>query len=529
MTVRKSAVRHQPAARSTLLVALLAAGAWHPTVLAAQAGSAVGGDSDSTLEWNPTASPPLPPDHWAVAAAARAEALGLVPGYLPAQRSVPRARVGAVLREAATAARAGYPQWVELTQGWVVRFANEFREPHLTNRIAPVRVYASAGVAYAGREGFIAPGSGLFGGRIAPVLRPDQTDAAALARLAVSPMSWLSAVMEPRIGTDGAAIPRWDLVAAAGPVALSVGREPVGYGYGRGGGIVLSGVLLPRIEVQTARPIDLPGWLGLLGPATAHTFLSRMDEGRHPGDPFFWGMRAAVRPHPRLTVAVNRAALFGGDSVSAPVTPLNFARLLTGKHTDDFENQIVTAEFRFRLPTEAVLPATAYLEWGSEDSSGGWWDVPGTLLGVYLPSFPGIAEVAVGAEWTRFPTHCCGNPPWYFHAAFPGGWVADDVPLGHPLGGEGSETLLYADADLPKTGVRLGTRVFRRSRGTAGFDTAVRAGNLYAPVRGGVSWGGSVEAAWRPFPRSELTASYFTDRGSDWAEQRMLAGARVFF
>ena len=45
------------------------------------------------------------------------------------------------------------------------------------------------------------------------------------------------------------------------------------------------------------------------------------------------------------------------------------------------------------------------------------------------------------------------------------GWATDEEMLGHPLGGHGTETVLYGSADIPAAGFRLESRGFFRSRG----------------------------------------------------------------
>ena len=49
-------------------------------------------------------------------------------------------------------------------------------------------------------------------------------------------------------------------------------------------------------------------------------------------------------------------------------------------------------------------------------------------------------------EYAHFAHSCCGNPPWYRHKQFPGSWALRDVPLGHSLGGEGTEWLGFLRA-----------------------------------------------------------------------------------
>lgn len=489
------------------------------------------GASDTSGLALPPASPLLPPDHWAVRAANRAEALGLAPGYLPAQRAVPRAQVAAALREAEGRARAHAPKLASLAAAWWRRFRSEFPEydgaPGRGG--GPALLGGRASLGYSGWSGGLRPATGLFEARTDPVPLADRSEAHTTASVAVSAAPWLALAAAPALSTDGAVLQRWDVVLAGGPLTVAVGEQPVGYGPGLGGGIVLSETPLRRVQLQTRRPVTLPGPLAWLGPASLHLFGSQLGGARHPGDPWFGGLRVALRPHPRLTVGVNRAALFGGDSIRTPTTPRNVARLLVGRHTGDFEDQVVSADARLRLPTERVLPATVYLEWGAEDASGGWWDVPATLVGVFLPALPAAPQVAIGAEWTRFAAHCCGNPPWYAHAAFPGGWANGDAPLGHPLGGEGSEALVYGNADLADSRVRLGGRLFRRDRGTVGFaETIQRAGNLYVPTRAGESWGGFLNAAWR-IAGSELELDLFREAGAGWREQRVVAGATLFF
>lgn len=478
----------------------------------------------------PAASPPLPADHWATRAADRAEALGLVPGYLPAQRSVPRAAVGEALRTAAFEAEARHPRLAALARGWRERFVEEFPEADGAERGAAAMLGSAIGGGYERRGGGAEPGAGLFERRTGPSPLPLHSTLVLTSTVAGALTPSLAAVAEPRLSEEGVRIPRWDLVAGWGPVALSLGEEPVGYGPAAGGGIVLSGArALPRAQVETTRPLALPGFLRRLGPVSLHTFLTRLDERRHPGDPYLWGMRAAVRPHPRLTVGINRASIFGGDSVATEVGPGSVGRMLLGMLSDDFENQVVAAEFRYRLPTERVLPVTLYLEWGADDGAGAWWDVPARVLGAYVPAVPGAPAVAAGAEYASFATLCCGNPGWYTHAAQPGGWAAEGATLGHPLGGEGREFLLYSHADLVDARLRLEGRAFRRERGREGYDLAVRAGNLFAPERAGWSTGASLGAHWRATPRTELRLRALREVGSEWRSHELDLNASVLF
>ena len=126
------------------------------------------------------ASPLLPPEHWAVRAAARAEAMGLADNYLPAQRAVPRAVVFAVLAHA-DAMAADRPGLARLTAGWVARFREEFREygedATADALLLPLNGRVSPG--FADEKGRLSPAIGYYvGQRNDPELVPPSPAAA---------------------------------------------------------------------------------------------------------------------------------------------------------------------------------------------------------------------------------------------------------------------------------------------------------------------------------------------------------------
>jgi hypothetical protein len=353
----------------------------------------------------------------------------------------------------------------------------------------------------------------------------DRTGFAGALDLRASLGRHLALAARPALRGGDAEWERFEAVAGWGPLALSAGRQPVGYGYGAGGGVILSGaVALDRVQLSTTRPFTLPWVLRHLGPVSLHAFGSRLGGERHrERRPYAWGASGAVRPHPRFTLSVHRAAMFGGrngDSVYA-VTPGRILDMLIGRVEGiGFENQEVSAEARLRLPTERFLPATVYVEWGSEDAAGSWMDVPGRVMGVYLPALPALPQVALGVERAAFAPSCCGNPSWYRHLFFPGAWAAGDLPLGRELGGHGSELLLYAEAELLDSRLRLAGRGFRRER---------EAENLFVPGREGRSTGVSAELLWRLGSGADLRLRGAREAGEEWSQHALELGTRIFF
>ncbi|HEX8903505.1 MAG TPA: capsule assembly Wzi family protein, partial [Longimicrobiaceae bacterium] len=250
------------------------------------------------------------------------------------------------------------------------------------------------------------------------------------------------------------------------------------------------------------------------------------DSTRHPTGPTLWGMRVAAQPHPRLTLGANRGAMFGGTG--DPVTVGRIAKMLVGVVHSTFENQVISLDARWRLPTDRVLPATAYLEWGADDAAGALDETPARVIGLFLPALPGAPEAAAGVEYTYFKHGCCGHGPWYLNSTFPGNWAVRGRPLGHPLGGEGSEYAAYAHADLLEARVRVEGRAWIADR-SARSIRRYGGGNLFTPERTGRATGGRLEGAWRVRPRADLRAEWTLEDGDGWREQMLRASLAWLF
>jgi hypothetical protein len=211
--------------------------------------------------------------------------------------------------------------------------------------------------------------------------------------------------------------------------------------------------------------------------------------------------------------------MFGGNEGRFRTTLPQLLRTLAGGLGGlGYENQILSAEARLRLPTDSLLPLTAYLQWGMEDAAGGWRDVPGRVAGLLAPAVPGYAPLQLGVEYAAFVHSCCGNSPWYRHWAFPAAWALGDEPLGHPLGGNGHEWRAYADLDEPRGAVHLSAALYYRSRGDE---------NLYVPGRAR-SVGFSVGSSWRLLGPVDARISLSREAGSSWSESDARAGLTVY-
>lgn len=475
------------------------------------------------------ASPFLQPGHWVVDAVRRLYALGLVDaGYDRATRTPTRREVALALEEAVRRAREDAEAYVALAEGYRDRFAEEY-----PNTMAEVTDEVGAGLrlgdgqALGGLEvgrGRVLPGAGYTDENwTGPTALEDEASPAGAALWSVQYFPAVAVAVAPAWDTDGWSLGDGYATAVWRSAGVWLGRRPIGSSAGAGGGVVLDGAL-PFVGggLYLADPVILPGFLRHLGPLRFETFLSRVDGSGPVARPWFWGARAVIDPHPRLELGITRAAMFGGEGENR-MSVKNLAYLIVGKHAGDgsqFDNQIFAIDLWYRLPLGG-LPLAAYVEWGFEDSSGAWRDTPGIVTGLELPAVPGLPSVALGLERASFSESCCGNPIWYRHWWFEGGWTDGGEPLGHPLGGDGSEWLLWTVTEMAQARVRLSGELFRRERGSE---------NLFSPDRAGTSVGGTVGIEFRPVPRFDVVLRGAHESGDGgWSESNAFAGIRLFF
>jgi hypothetical protein len=452
-------------------------------------------------------SPLLPPEHWAVRAATRLDGVGLVTGFLPASQAAPLYMVWAALEEGARRAGTERPELEALARGWRDKFLAEWSGADEKGLWRLVGMGASAGYGWSGASPSPPPGPDGPGPLSPPVANTPfvalqavgtLSDHVALGLVPSANLSYLSLSGE--------------LVVGVGPVSLSVGRAPGQTGLGApGAGVVLGGLAeTDRLAFQIYRPVDI--YIGLLALEVA---LARMPYGHPPGTLLLeWALR--YQPVPRLTFAVQGGVMADGNYFPAFTYRGNGA-----------ENNVLSLAGRWRLPTEGWMPITLYLDWGTDDNGGAWYQAPGLDAGLLLPSLPFATEVSVGLEWSFFGTTCaepsggtwCRSPGyplnWYRHLTLP--WVQGNHPLGHRMGGSGRELLLYASADLLEAVLLVRGDAFLRER----FS-----GNLLEPYTG-VGGGFDLEAAWRVLPKLEVGVAGRLEAGPGWTTGG--AGARASY
>lgn len=455
----------------------------------------------------PPASPFVSPGHWAYDVLRRLDSAGLIPtGADLARQAVPQEEIAALLAAADSTAGTAY----------LARFRTEFKPPQPKRLTALER---SLQTGYRWTKDLYAPGVGYDTANWTGARElDDETDYLYGFRVSAAYAPYVA------IGADLIAdLGEAQLVATAGYFGAWVGRRPIGYGTGSGGGLVLNAHELDGGGVFMPRPLRLP----LLGPVRFEMHLSQIDNvlnfnnSEHSIEPWFWTARGSFEPFGIVRIGINRGMMFGGEG-NTPVTFERVLKNIVGIYTDDgesnFANQVISIDFRARVPG---VPVTAYLDWGSEDAAGGWWDVPAILGGLEFTHVDSTFDVAVGAEHVQFSRSCCGNSLWYRNAWFRGSWADDDEVLGHPLGGHGREWRVFASGSASSGRFNTHLALYTRRR---------RPENVYDPVWTGRSTGFEARTDLGITPALRLILDGELESGADdWTASRLSVALRGRF
>jgi hypothetical protein len=488
------------------------------------------------------ATPFLPDDHWAVDAARRASVLGLASAEFSwGDGSLTQAAAGQALHDATKRTRAISPNLQRAMDANWQRFAREFpavalrvapddSTPNRLRRPAAVSSSMSAGVVSA--NGRLLPVRSLDRTRenvSPPEAVADRTDGAVEARIGALGTRFFAAEVAGGRRDSEWQVHDWQAIASAGPLGAWVGRRTPAFGPGGGGGLVFDGQsAFSGGGIALTNAVTLPWLFRVFGPLRAEAFLSRMDSSASTRHPWMFASHASITPHPRLLLGATQAFMFSGSGLP-PFTWRNFKEMFLTHGIkvagSEFENGIASVEARWRPPLPK-LPAVLYAEWATDDNKSAWFKFPAVVAGVELPSLPMAPAVSLGLERTSFSAPCsdCNGcaceyyATWYRHYVFMDGWTVDRQPIGHPLGGAGTEWLLYGRLDHAARGLRLDGHAFARDRGRF---------NLYAPTREGRSVGGRASAQYRLTPAVELRSAVELEQGQgDWTAWSLSAGLR---
>lgn len=212
----------------------------------------------------------------------------------------------------------------------------------------------------------------------------------------------------------------------SGGLELEVGRDSNWLGFGERGAITLSNNALnfDLIKLSNPEPLDA-GFLGKFKYALIFSRFDRVLTANGDRQPWFYAIKASLKPDPSLEIGINLGRQQGGTGVSNSLRD-NLQGLVGGTNKDN-SNSLGGLEVRWRIPS--LRNSEIYAEFSGEDAAKFWPFVESYLAGIYIPRL-----TEDGSNDLRFE-YFLGNRILYTHGQFTEGYLYEGLPIGHSQGG----------------------------------------------------------------------------------------------
>lgn len=254
------------------------------------------------------------------------------------------------------------------------------------------------------------------------------------------------------------------LKVGGGGLELEVGRDENWFGPGYRGTTVLTNNArnFDQIKLWSPEPLDV-GWVKeYLGSVKYALVVARFDETGSETrirQPYFLGMKLAVKPREWFEIGVNFARQFGGpgtDGKSASVRETIF-----GGGYNDRTNSIAGLDLRFRLP--GLRNSEIYAEYSGEDSASFWPFVESYVAGLYVPCLTDSCR-----DDFRFEFFWGSEMLYGGDSEFPVGYTYHNMTPGHSQGIAAQDYFFrYSHWFGPRTNLAL--EYFYTERGQIGL------------------------------------------------------------
>lgn len=318
------------------------------------------------------------------------------------------------------------------------------------------------------------------------------------------------------------------LSSRLGPVELTTGRQPLWWGPGRHGSLLLTNNARPfdLVKVSTSGPVLLPWYFSYLGLIQAEIFATRLQSARAVSRPYMGGIRLESRVLPWLELGLSRTAQFGGGDRS--LTGRTLWEVLTAStenDDDDPGNQIASIDARVIVPVSAQ-PFEVYGEFGGEDEAGGFFSRNAYMAGFYLPRIGPwhLFELTFEYADTLVPGH---SQVWYNNRNFPDGYTYHDRIIGHHVGTDGRDFYTELRFHPPIAVSRQPTLIL--SHNYEEHRPQERAEERLQQFRAAVEINATQQLVLSGFFQTDLWQNFRQNRGLDEAGHAVGLGARLRF
>jgi hypothetical protein len=234
---------------------------------------------------------------------------------------------------------------------------------------------------------------------------------------------------------------------------LELGKDSQWWGPGYHGAILFSNNPAPitMLKLTNAHPVILPSVFKYLGFFKFVVFASKLEKERVIPNPYLWGMRINIKPHPYLELGLQRTALLGGEGRDEDIS-IWWKSLISEEENapairqDEPGDQKAGLDVKLTLPFD-WQPLQLYAEAAAEDEAP---SELAYLAGIYVPRILNLERLDFRAEFAN--TYVKQHPKvWYNHGIYRSGYTYKGRVIGHHIGTDSRDIFLMARYFLPKT------------------------------------------------------------------------------
>lgn len=260
---------------------------------------------------------------------------------------------------------------------------------------------------------------------------------------------------------------------------IQAGRDSLWWGPGYHGALLMSNNAHPfdMIKLSNPEPVLLPWIFSYLGPAQFNLIFSQLNDERTGTkfiNPFLYGFRLGLKPHPYLELGFFQLNIFGGSgrrdlSAGDIITILFNNKTNQDPASKRDSNAEVAVDIALTLPNVKKYIFLAdgiklYGEWGAEDS-GFPPDKNAYIAGMALFKPFGLERAVIRGEYANTVTKSAPGA-WYYHPSYPMRY--DGRVFGHHAGTDSDDIFVEWSQDIEKFFYKLS---FDRER--SGIQTTI--------------------------------------------------------
>jgi len=284
---------------------------------------------------------------------------------------------------------------------------------------------------------------------------------------------------------------------------LEVGRDSLWWGPGYHGALLMSNNAHPfdMIKLSNPEPILLPWILSYLGPVQFNLIFSQLNDertGSERANPFLYGLRLGIKPHPFLELGASHLVMFGGPG-RRDLSLGDIIAILYGNSNRDNEktdsNSEFSVDFALTVPNLkkylfVVDGIKLYCEVGGEDA-GNPPDRRAYIAGLALYRPFALEGAVLRGEYAILSPYSVPRA-WYNHGSYPMRY--EDRVFGHHAGSDAEDIFVEWSQDFEKLFYKLG---FDRERSGVQTEAYPQFKNQY-----------SAEMGYRINSHSKITLRY---------------------